>query len=197
MSRPRKQDAIDIRARAIDETISLLRLDPSALSLGSIARRIGCSAPALYAHFANKDDLLEQARVTALADLLAEKRRRYAAKGGDPLMRLDEGGRAFIDFASENPALYRLIFAPGHVQTGSAVTLEVTTIVPLANGIRAGQAAGLVVDGDSERLAWTMWFAVHGAIMMVLDGQVSDAGGDRWSSAHATVDTVMGLIKKS
>lgn len=193
MARPRKDLAIDIKARAIEATIAQLAAAPESLSLAAVARRIGCSAPALYAHFRNKDDLLEEARRAAFAELIREKARRYAAPISDPLARLAEGGRAFVAFARDNPALYRLIFAPGH---GGAARVEPVeaALAPLVAGLRAAQAAGFARGADPEALARALWCAAHGAIMTALDDRSPGAGETRWEQAFDAVSTIMSLI---
>lgn len=65
MARPKKSDAIDIQDRAVTEVIAQLRDGTHTFSLNTIAKKIGCSAPALYAYFSSKDDLLDHVRQQA------------------------------------------------------------------------------------------------------------------------------------
>lgn len=194
MARPRREDSIDVKAEALKAAIRLLHEDPGSLSLGAIARRVGCSAPALYAHFTGKDDLLEQARLAAHAEMIAAKRARFAGFQGDPLDRLRAGGRDYVAYAQANPALYRLIFAPSHGTGAGGASLTEAALAPLAAGVRAAQAAGFARGVEAGALAEAMWFAVHGAILMALDRQLPGPDAERWQRAMQAVDTVMALL---
>ena len=163
-----------------------------APSLAVLAGRIGCSAPALYAHFDNKDDLLDQVRIRAQADLRSEKQKRYGVPGDDPVGLLKQGGHAYVTFARQNPALYKLIFAPAHAVGRESAMLDAEAVMPLVNGIRAAQAAGHFRSVDAEDMARLMWFALHGAIMMALDHQ-RGTGDEAWQQAFGVIDTIGAL----
>ncbi|WP_171904794.1 TetR/AcrR family transcriptional regulator [Hoeflea olei] len=211
MARPRKDEAIDIRGEAVRAAIIQLGEDPAGLSLSAIARRIGCSAPALYSHFDSKDDLLAQVRAAAFAEMMEAKRRRFVGLSAEPLARLAAGGHDYVDFARANPALYRLIFAPeagkpagkggdkghdqGHGQAPAhpEVNLDAAAIAPLAAGLGAAGPSAMGAEAAAE-IAHMMWFTVHGAIMMALDGQLPGPEAARWARAHEAVDTVMRLL---
>ncbi|MDP3340213.1 TetR/AcrR family transcriptional regulator [Frigidibacter sp.] len=195
MARPRKDEAIDIKARALTAAIEILREDPEGLSLAVLARRVGCSAPALYAHFEGKDDLLDQTRAAACAEMMEAKRQRFAGFDGDPCARLRAGGRDYVIFARDNPALYRLIFAPRHALAEQPdISFSDAVIAPLVAGVRAAQPSGFAAGAEASEVAQMMWFAVHGAIMMALDRQLPGPEAARWQRALATVDTVMALL---
>ena len=172
----------------------MLREDGAAPSLAALASRIGCSAPALYAHFANKDDLLEQVRIRAQADLGLQKQRHYAEAMRHPLRQLEDGGQAYIDFARHNPALYRLIFAPGHARREEHFRLDRQAIAPLASGVRSAQEIGYFTGVDADDMARLLWFALHGAIMMALNRQVGEDDEAGWQQARQTIKTFMHLF---
>ena len=63
MARPRKEQELDIARRAVEETIRLLAQQGDFdVPLTSVAQAVGCTAPALYGHFRNKNALLRAAR---------------------------------------------------------------------------------------------------------------------------------------
>ncbi|MFV0245062.1 MAG: TetR/AcrR family transcriptional regulator [Qingshengfaniella sp.] len=193
MARPRKQDSLKIPERAVEEGLNILRTQPDRFSLLEIARRIGCSGPALYAHFTNRDDLLDHIRSAVHATMAEEKRQRFAGMTVAPLARLRLCGQDYVAFAQTNPALYRLIFAPPHA-TGDGICLDSAVIAPLAAGVRAAQTQGHAAGADADQIARMMWFTVHGAIMMALDSQLPGPAPDRWQRGHDAVDTVMALL---
>ena len=161
----------------------------------ALAGRIGCSAPALYAHFKNKDDLLDQVRLRVQRDLRTEKRERYAVPDDDPIGLLKQGGNAYIAFARQNPALYRLVFAPAHAAAQDSIMMDDDAVMPLASGIRAAQKSGYFSAVDAEDMARLMWFALHGAILMALDHKHSTED-EAWQDAYGVIDTIGQLCQR-
>ncbi len=191
MARPKKSDAIDIQDCAVTEVIAHLRNGTHTFSLNTIAKKIGCSAPALYAYFSSKDDLLDHVRQRAFQGLLAQKQRRYQTEAqSDPIESLRNGGRYFVSFAQENPNLYRLIFTPDHNSGSSDINVTETLLQPLINGICNAQPPALNQGIEAEPLAYLMWNAVHGAILMAME----DTTPFSWDQAYKVVDTIMKLL---
>ncbi len=194
MARPRKHEALNIRARAIDEATALLGSGRGVFSLAEVAGRIGCSAPALYAYFGGKDDLLRAVRAEVFARLTAAKAARYATPCADPIARLRAGGHEQVAFAAANPALYRLLYAPRHDAGAEPPAISEAALEALTAGVRAAQMAGFAPGADARTVALTLWFMVHGAILMALDGQLPGPDAARWARAHEAVDTTMALL---
>jgi len=79
------------------------------LSLRDLAQSLGVSRAAPYRHFPDRDALLATVAARGFEDLVALYE--AALKGpGDGRARLRAGGRAFYDFATKRPGLYRLMF---------------------------------------------------------------------------------------
>jgi AcrR family transcriptional regulator len=101
---------------------------PAALSLRAVAREAGVSPAAPYHHFKDKSELLEAVAGEGWHELgEAISRARTAAPS--PRAALTEIGVAYIRFARDNPALYRVMYdgaadradMPDHAkQAGSA-----------------------------------------------------------------------------
>ena len=100
----------DLRRALIDAASRVLEAEgPSALSLRAVAREAGVSPAAPYHHFKDKTELLEAVAHegwTLLDQALA------AAKAKAPSARdaMNELGVAYVCFARENPALYRVMY---------------------------------------------------------------------------------------
>ena len=192
MARPKKQDAIDIKSKAIVEASALLREAPDQLSLSSLAKRIGCSAPALYAHFTNKDDLLNRVRERVFKEMVEARQAHVDDAALSPVEAIRQRGHCLVDFALACPALYRLVFAPTHDASSHDINLKDESIGPITDRVRAVVSNGSAKNADS--IARTIWFATHGAIMVALDGQMDGPDDERWKRAHSTVDTVIDLF---
>ncbi len=194
MPRPRKQDALNIRERAVEVTIDLLRHGGPTFALTDVARRVGCTAPALYAHFDGKDHLLREVQATVFARRTRQKTDRYARPSADPIGRLAAGGHDYVAFAEANPGLYRLLHAPDHAAGPEPVAISDTALASLEAGVKAAQPFGFAAHADARDVAQMLWFLVHGAILMALDDQLPGPASARWARAHHAVDTAMALL---
>lgn len=113
MARPRKEQELDIARRAVEETIPLLaRRGDFDVPLAEVAQAVGCTAPALYGHFQNKNALLRAVRDEGFRRLYDEKLAVTERMRTDPLGYLREGSYAYVRFALGHPTLYRLMFTP-------------------------------------------------------------------------------------
>ncbi|MEN3162637.1 TetR/AcrR family transcriptional regulator [Tistrella mobilis] len=199
MARPRKDQAIDIPGRAVVETIRLLEeRDPMALTMAEVAAAIGCSAPALYNHFRNRDALLRAVHDEGFRRLYDTKLAVAARTAGDAVARLREGGLAYLAFAAEHPALYRLMFAPPPLPdlAGDPFAADpgMTSLTLLRGAVEAVQAEGLLPGRDPGLVAFTLWSAVHGAASLIAAGRAPARGETAAALCRGVVDTIMGLI---
>jgi AcrR family transcriptional regulator len=173
----RKYHHGDLRGALVAAGLMLLK-DRAVddLSLREVARTVGVSATAVYRHFPDKQALLfamcEQgaARLTAVQSSARKK-----AKGGHK--GFEAAGRAYVYFALENPALYRLMMS-----TKASVDHYD------ANGNSMGDAMQLLKDCVAEIIphsasplnhkvmALHAWSLVHGISMLMLDGLVAPDG---------------------
>ena len=81
---------------------------PSALSLRAVAREAGVSPAAPYHHFKDKAELLDAVAQEGW-DILQEQMKDAKAKD-QGLHQLTSLGIAYVCFARENPALYRVMY---------------------------------------------------------------------------------------
>jgi len=100
----------DLRRALVDAARQLLERDgPNALSLRAVAREAGVSAAAPYHHFKDKSELLD-----AVAEqgwrMLSEFLAGSQVNTGPLPERMAEVGLAYVRFAREHPALYRLMY---------------------------------------------------------------------------------------
>ncbi len=148
------------------------------LTLQKLARRCGVSAPALYHHFASKDELLLELGVESLALFEAA----LAPALGAPAdgLSLEAFAEAYVTFACERPELYELMF--GRVTWRMASHREPRKLRPFheeaqrafrAFGVRLAeeQRRGRIASGeDPLRLAQVLWATLHGLCRMHNDG---------------------------
>jgi AcrR family transcriptional regulator len=141
------------------------------LSLRELARQVGVSHSAPRRHFA---DL--QALYTALAEdgfvrLGDQLRTAIQDAGPDFAARLRAAAAAYIGFATGEAALLELMFASK--QHEHARTLHEATeraFAPLLELICEGQAAGVLDQGNPERVGLLLFATVQGIASLVTSG---------------------------
>jgi AcrR family transcriptional regulator len=163
----------DLREALIDAGMDLLaERSVDELSLREIARRVGVSATAVYRHFPDK-----QALVFAMckrgAEALGEAQVNAMEAAGGGTAGFDATGQAYIRFALDNPALFRMMMTT----RPSAEYLEMDiSVVNHAMQLLRENVAKMLPEGSSEAArqmaAIHAWSLVHGMAMLMLDGQI-------------------------
>ena len=154
------------------------------LSLRAVARHVGVSATAVYRHFPDKGALLTAVANAGLARLGEAQRAAFDTAGGG-LIGFAATGLAYVRFAIDNPALFRLIFAK---PVGDAMR-HATGAPDDAMTFLLANAAALAPPGvDAQVFALQAWSVAHGLALLMLDGQVPVdwALAARVIDAHAT-----------
>ncbi len=170
----------DLRRSLIDAALALVAEKQDwTFSLREITRRAGVSHNAPYNHFADGDDLLIAVAAAGFERLRDHLR---AAVSGitAPDKALLACGRAYIELALKNPALYRLMCGPalakstGSRPAGAREAAEEARAV-LEEIIRRGaQSGAFAVSPDDPleqaKVVFFAWSVVHGLSMALLDG---------------------------
>jgi AcrR family transcriptional regulator len=161
----RLRDEIGAAAAALlEETGS-----EDAVTLRAVARRVGITAPSIYAHFADRNAILDAVVGQAFGELLAAVER-AAHRERDPFARLRAICAAYVAFADERPHRYRVLFArhraPGAV--GMAERKPVDELLgaeafrALVDAVKACVEAGYSTSEAPEHDATALWVALHG-----------------------------------
>lgn len=133
-----------------------------AVTLRATAREAGVTAPALYGHFANRGEIIEAVISEAFAEFAAAVT--DAMRGiADPVERLRAGCGAYVRYAHEQPATYRILFTrhrPSAVPRAAAQAAEVFQL--LVDTIGECVAAGRSASRDPAADAVFLWMALHG-----------------------------------
>lgn len=145
----------------------------AGVSLRGLARLLGVTAPALYAYVEDREDLLRAVAQDALGQL-AERFDSIEAE--EPLDRLREQCRCYIDFACENPDLFGVMFlfppelpgaAPLGIESDAATSLFLRATGAIDAAVAAGDIAPLE---DPIVAALSMWATVHGTATVLTMG---------------------------
>jgi len=144
--------------------MDMLMRGDADVSLRAVARAAGVSAMAPYRHFADKAALM--AAVALRGFEMLEQHARIADENPDPRRALTAQGLAYVAFAREKPALFRLMFADG---AGLELPKEECAGAYL---ILAARVRGIVGAGDADAATLACWGLVHGLATLALDGRL-------------------------
>ena len=157
----------DLSRALVDAARRILEAEgAAALSLRAVAREAGVSPAAPYHHFKDKTELLEAVAHGGweeVSEIIAEARRAVS----DPREAMTEIGVAYVKFARENPALYRLMYdttrdrtsMPEHAKQEDSGYGQVQLAL-----VAAGCDPNDV--GELELQTIACWCAVHGLAEM-------------------------------
>ena len=157
----------DLRVALIEVGLRLLKeRDGRDLSLREIAREVGVSATSVYRHFPDNAALMGALAREGL-DRLASAQR-SATNGQEGAEPFAATGRAYVRFALDNPALFRLIFTSS-VQLDGDGDGEAFRMLRVQAAAVASCEVGSI---EAEKAALRAWSLVHGLAMLMLDGQL-------------------------
>jgi AcrR family transcriptional regulator len=160
-----------------------------AVSIRSVAQRVGVTPPSIYLHFADKDALLD-AVCARYFEKLDEEMQRVAAGQPSAIDVLRAQGLAYVRFATETPELYR-IATMGEGRPGSDVdvTLNSSAFLHMRGSIEALIAEGIYPPGDPTMLALELWTAAHGVAAMLISRPYLP-----WGDVEAFADRVLRAV---
>lgn len=158
----------DLSRALVDAGRRILETEgPDALSLRAVAREAGVSPAAPYHHFKDKGELLDAVAAEGwreLGDAIALAR----AEATSPAVAVTEIGVAYIRFARENPALYRIMYRmacdrktmPEHARKAEGGVGQVAEAI-LAAGAKP------MTELDLQLIQIAAWCTAHGIAEMV------------------------------
>ncbi|MCI0572129.1 MAG: TetR/AcrR family transcriptional regulator [Myxococcaceae bacterium] len=161
----------EARTRILDAARALfLSGGAGAVTMRSVAERVGVTATALYRHFENKDELLGEVINAGFRGFGGYLYR--ALQGATPQERLQRSGQAYLDFALEQPEMYRTIFMstrPAEACTAREPSMDATFRF-LVDRVRECIQQGALRQDEPEDVALFIWAHVHGLVSLYLTG---------------------------
>ncbi|HSV04151.1 MAG TPA: TetR/AcrR family transcriptional regulator [Phenylobacterium sp.] len=175
----------DLRRALLEAARRILEAEgPTALSLRAVAREAGVSPAAPYHHFKDKAELLDA--VAEQGWEMLDKRMAEAKAEAEPREKLNSLGIAYVCFARDNPALYRVMYdAARDKEALPEQMLADNEDSPYCKVRDTMIELGADPDAQTElELATTAaWCAAHGVAEMAgfrqFDHLKQDLGGER------------------
>ena len=163
-----------LREEIVEAAIDLLASTGTAerITIRNIAEQVGVTSPSIYLHFASKNDVIFAACERLWQDfgqILAEAR----AGLDDPVERMRACGTAYLQFALDRPALYRVLFMSEPVDQPEdfdvQALLENVGFLQLFDDVRELNEMGRLRVGDPLDVSLLLWSSVHGVASLILD----------------------------
>ncbi|HZU45647.1 MAG TPA: TetR/AcrR family transcriptional regulator [Mycobacterium sp.] len=139
-----------------------------AVSIRSVAQRVGVTPPSIYLHFQDKDALLDAVCARYFAKLDQEMQR-VAAGQPSAVEVLRAQGLAYVRFAIATPELYR-IATMGEWRSGSDVdaTLDSSAFKHMRETVQTLMHEKIYPPGDPTTVALQLWSAAHGVAALLI-----------------------------
>ena len=146
-----------------------------ALSLRQVALKAGVSHAAPYAHFADKQALIAAISTAGYLKVEEHVKRVMREYGNRPIQLLVHTGWEYVQFAITEPEHFKITFS-GVVEKEkdfpALVEAAQKSFNLLTQVIAKCQAAGVLRPGPADLMAVSVWGAIHGFVMLSLEGQV-------------------------
>jgi AcrR family transcriptional regulator len=198
--RPRasKGEGDRLRGEIVSAAAALLARMGSdeALSLRSVARAVGVSAPSVYLHFADKDDLLVAVATDLFDDLRHTLDAAAAEAGEDPVAAVLARGQAYVAWGLAHPGHYKVLYEGVLMRRLPAPGLKAfgrPALQAIAGDLGRAAAAGrLGLADEPEELARLLWQVVHGMTSLRINKPGID-WGDPQTDVARLLTRVLGL----
>jgi len=148
--------------------------DVDKLTLKVLSDATGTSRSAIYKHFKNKDALIETIIEKGFEQFDAETTLYLQDNSKALIDKFYLTGKLYIEFAMQNPNLYRLLFGKkyAHIREEllSIKDEECSGFAALQKTVEDGQKQGILKKDDSYRQAIVIWATMHGFSSLIIDG---------------------------
>ena len=186
----------DLRNALVEGALDLMEEGRfTDFTLRDLAARVGVSAAAPYAHFADKSALMVAVAIAGF-QRLQEALAPTVKSGKDLAEQFLDMGQAYVQFGCNHPALYDLMFASPDLPAQREIYPELKEAGDYARNVLLDllmrmQDAGVMRRGDPVMDGFTVWAHVHGLASLVITGRVECAQeGSQEAVKHPVQDAV-------
>lgn len=172
----------DLKSALIESAKDILKTKGvDALSLRAIAAEVGVSHMAPYTHFKNKKELLQAIAASGFDDLtkrLLQIKESYTS----PWDLVFNYGLEYVQFAIENPAIYRLMLSQADSggrrnKPEATANPEISPVLEISSQKPFKILRQAFDNGNAEpkhvtARALSAWSMVHGMSALIIDGHI-------------------------
>jgi AcrR family transcriptional regulator len=185
----------DLRKAALEQALQHInRTRDVSFTLRELATGLGVSGTALYRHFDSKLALLGAVAEEGYRELLRRFDADAATGVAEPLEVMASRGRAYVLFAVDFPAHFRVMSLPQLRQAGEFPALSELRqqVYGRLEAALATLAEHQLLSGAELRdIALTSWATVHGLASLLVDGQVRIEARTPSKEVRALIDRVL------
>jgi AcrR family transcriptional regulator len=199
----RERERTQVREKILDAALEVFATGGTeGVTMRALADAIEYSPPVIYAHFRDKEAIIEELCYRQLRGLAQA----FATFGAlDPVERLRQIGYVYADFAVDSPSHFRFLFLTPHSYSTKDDELakddpQQNAYAFLKQTVKDALAAGAFRPEytDVEEIAQLCWASAHGFVALH-----NIKAPDSWiewrdarTSAHRLIDaTLNGLVK--
>jgi AcrR family transcriptional regulator len=197
----RERERRELRQKILTSARNLfLEKGYEGFSLRQVAEEIGYSATTIYMHFDDKDDLLVNI-IDQAYEKFTERMQHVFEQTQDPLERIYNLGKSYIDFGINNPEAYQLIFMqrPDLLLKWmvSGGKQRKNSLLILRESVKEAVEAGVIRYENSEEISDALWAAVHGAVSLNITMPAMFGASNLEKSLSTTLEIIReGLVKR-
>ena len=169
-------------------------------TIRKIADEVGLSSTALYMHFSDKGEILQEICRQAFEELICLNRR-IVEEVAAPEARLRKMLEAYIAFGFAHPNAYRLIYLtrPLEARDGAestALQMGPELFESFEIVVADLAAAGKLKNADPRQAGYVFWAGAHGIVSLIITKPYF-AWGDRDALTAAMIDALLdGQLKR-
>lgn len=166
----------DLRQALLAAAVATLdEVGADGLSLREVARRAGVSHAAPAHHFAGKAGLLTAVAAEGFGILVSYLASAQPGGAGQPADQLAALGRAYAQFAEENPGRFEVMFRPGLLHAGDPAFQRAgdAAFQALRDHIATCQRRGWREQAPTDALAAAAWALAHGIAVLRMQGSLA------------------------
>lgn len=171
--RAKKGEGAQLREELLVAAESLMfkYQDFDSLSIQAVCDLVGCTPPAIYRHFADKNALVYEV-CTRIFELFSDFVMTEIGDVTDIGERLHRRGRAYVEFGLANPEAYRLLFMhrADSLPKPAGHEIDVEKMVgfsQLLEDVRTAVDTGYF-EGDALLVACQIWMGFHGVTSLLI-----------------------------
>lgn len=170
-------------------------------TIRKIADEVGLSSTALYMHFSDKGEILQEICRQAF-ELMLGATREITQAHASPEERLRAILDSYVNFGFSNPNAYRLIYLTRPIEARDGAESAAQQLGPelfgtIVSVLQDVAAEGRLRSGDPQQAATVFWAGVHGIVSLVITKPYFDWGDTRGLTAAMTDALCTGLLTEA
>lgn len=185
--------AEDLRRTLLDASLDLIQSEGlEGFSMREVARRAGVSHQAPYHHFTDRESILAEIVAEGFQKLRDDML--VVLEGvKDPAARLTAIGKAYVAFALEHPALFKLMFRSEmvhqerHKNAQTCALSAFDVLVDVVNNVAGDRSA----PGAPSPLVLASWSLAHGLATLLIEGKLDQHCGATREEREAAVVSIL------